>query len=80
MPTGVIVLHILKAHSVRERVTACTGLDVPGTWLDRSPTVERAEELFVGEQRSHGCAQGARRMIRRAPSVVGLVVAATASR
>lgn len=35
--------------SVQDRVTACTDLDVLGTWLDRSLTVERAEELFVGE-------------------------------
>ncbi len=35
--------------SVRDRVTACTDLDVLGTWLDRSLSAERAEELFAEE-------------------------------
>ncbi|MFF5478991.1 hypothetical protein ACFY5C_16825 [Streptomyces sp. NPDC012935] len=46
------ILHILGVRgvevsdSVRERVTACTDLDVLGTWLDRSLSVADAEELF----------------------------------
>ncbi|KOT38531.1 hypothetical protein ADK41_15540 [Streptomyces caelestis] len=49
------VLHILDVRgieisdSVRERITGCTDLDVLGTWLDRSLSAERAEELFVEE-------------------------------
>ncbi len=49
------VLHVLKARgieisgSVRERVTECTDLEALETWLDRSLSVTRAEELFVGE-------------------------------
>ncbi|MER7487076.1 hypothetical protein ABTY20_14475 [Streptomyces sp. NPDC126497] len=38
------------SDSVRERITGCTDLDVLGTWLDRSLSAERAEELFVEEQ------------------------------
>ncbi|WP_328426946.1 hypothetical protein [Streptomyces sp. NBC_00443] len=37
------------SDSVRERVTACTDLDVLGAWLDRSLSVADAEELFVEE-------------------------------
>ncbi|MFD6195053.1 hypothetical protein [Streptomyces sp. NPDC060275] len=49
------VLDILKARgieisgSVRERVTECTDLDALGTWLGRSLSVARAEELFAEE-------------------------------
>ncbi|MFF7554600.1 hypothetical protein ACFZA9_17140 [Streptomyces olivaceus] len=49
------ILHILKVRgveipgSVRERVAECTDLDLLGTWLDRSLSIERAEELF-GEE------------------------------
>ncbi|WP_432185093.1 hypothetical protein [Streptomyces tendae] len=49
------VLHILKARgieisgSVRKRVTECTDLDALETWLDRSLSVARAEELFAEE-------------------------------
>ncbi|KUN72027.1 hypothetical protein [Streptomyces griseorubiginosus] len=35
--------------SVRERITSCTDLDRMDTWLERSRTVERAEELFDDE-------------------------------
>jgi hypothetical protein len=31
---------------VRERITSCTDLDRMDTWLERSRTVERAEDLF----------------------------------
>ncbi|MFE5259348.1 hypothetical protein [Streptomyces coelicoflavus] len=47
------ILRVLKVRgieipdSVRERVTSCTDLDVLGTWLDRSLSVTRAEELFA---------------------------------
>ena len=49
------VLRVLEVRgieipdSVRERVTACTDLDVLGTWLDRSLSATRAEELFAEE-------------------------------
>lgn len=49
------ILHILDvrgievSNSVRERVTACTDVDVLTTWLDRSLTVSDAEDLFVEE-------------------------------
>ncbi|WP_234332262.1 glycosyltransferase family 2 protein [Streptomyces sp. NRRL F-5650] len=49
------ILHILEARgigipdSVRERVVGCTDLGVLGTWLDRSLSVTRAEELFADE-------------------------------
>ncbi|MER6122309.1 hypothetical protein ABT173_06375 [Streptomyces sp. NPDC001795] len=33
--------------SVRERITACTDLDRMDAWLERSRTVERAEDLFA---------------------------------
>ncbi|MGW7405235.1 hypothetical protein ACWGI9_16110 [Streptomyces sp. NPDC054833] len=33
--------------SVRERITTCTDLDRMDAWLERSRTVERAEELFA---------------------------------
>ena len=35
--------------SVRERITSCTDLDRMDTWLERSRTVERAEDLFDEE-------------------------------
>ncbi|WP_242435727.1 hypothetical protein [Streptomyces sp. Root369] len=34
---------------VRERITSCTDLDRMDTWLERSRTVERAEDLFDEE-------------------------------
>ncbi|MFC8305756.1 hypothetical protein ACFUMJ_20245 [Streptomyces olivaceus] len=49
------ILYILKVRgveipgSVRERVAECTDLDLLGTWLDRSLSIQRAEELF-GEE------------------------------
>jgi hypothetical protein len=36
--------------SVRERITSCTDLDRMDTWLERSRTVERAEDLFDEEE------------------------------
>ncbi|MFF9122575.1 hypothetical protein ACF09J_04610 [Streptomyces sp. NPDC014889] len=39
-------LHV--SHDARERITSCTDLDRLADWLDRSGTVERAEDLFVG--------------------------------
>jgi hypothetical protein len=35
--------------SVRERIISCTDLDRMDTWLERSRTVERAEDLFDEE-------------------------------
>ncbi|MFC3413785.1 hypothetical protein ACFSUJ_17655 [Streptomyces lusitanus] len=35
------------SDGVRERITTCTDLDRLHDWLDRSGTVERAEDLFV---------------------------------
>ncbi|MEU5366268.1 hypothetical protein ABZ354_22810 [Streptomyces sp. NPDC005925] len=32
---------------VRDRIIGCTDLDRVNTWLDRSVTVERAEDLFT---------------------------------
>ncbi|QQM42905.1 hypothetical protein [Streptomyces liliifuscus] len=32
---------------VRERITTCTDLDRMDAWLERSRTVERAEDLFA---------------------------------
>ncbi|MFE5604409.1 hypothetical protein ACFQ8O_35105 [Streptomyces coelicoflavus] len=49
------ILRILEVRgvetsdAVRDRVTACTDLDVLGTWLDRSLSATRAEELFAEE-------------------------------
>lgn len=49
------ILRILEVRGVeipdlvRERVVSCADLDVLGTWLDRSLSVLRAEELFVEE-------------------------------
>jgi hypothetical protein len=37
------------SDSVRERVAACTDLDVLRAWLDRSLSVADAQELFVEE-------------------------------
>ncbi|CAL9488921.1 hypothetical protein SUDANB174_03180 [Streptomyces sp. enrichment culture] len=79
------ILHILRVRgvevpdSVRERVVGCTDLDVLGTWLDRSLSATHAEELFVGEWGVRH-AKGARRIVRRAPSVVATGVTTTASR
>lgn len=36
------------SDDVRQRITACTDLDRLNDWLDRSGTVERAEDLFTG--------------------------------
>jgi hypothetical protein len=38
---------ILVSDSVRERITTCTDLDRLDTWLERSRTVARAEDLFA---------------------------------
>ncbi|MFJ9666397.1 hypothetical protein ACIRPP_17555 [Streptomyces sp. NPDC101219] len=38
------------SDEVRQRITDCTDLDVLGDWLDRSGTVERAEDLFDGRE------------------------------
>ncbi|MGA5551964.1 hypothetical protein [Streptomyces pseudogriseolus] len=35
------------SDDVRARITTCTDLDRLHDWLDRSGTVERAEDLFV---------------------------------
>ncbi|MFI1419916.1 hypothetical protein ACH4VX_18345 [Streptomyces sp. NPDC020731] len=35
------------SDDVRERITTCTDLDRLNDWLDRSGTVERAEDLFT---------------------------------
>ncbi|WP_225886410.1 hypothetical protein [Streptomyces canus] len=35
--------------TVRERIPSCTDLDRLDTWLERSRTVERAEDLFDEE-------------------------------
>ena len=40
---------ISVSDSVRERITSCTDLDRVDAWLERSRTVERAEDLFVGD-------------------------------
>ncbi|WP_330288353.1 hypothetical protein [Streptomyces sp. NBC_00576] len=40
------------AADVRERITTCTDLDRVDTWLERSRTVARAEDLFAGESGS----------------------------
>ncbi|MFF5404232.1 hypothetical protein ACFY8K_15035 [Streptomyces misionensis] len=54
------VLRVLGARgvevseAVRERVMACADLEVLETLLDRSLSVARAEELFVGERGEQG--------------------------
>ncbi|MFE9608492.1 hypothetical protein [Streptomyces sp. NPDC006012] len=51
------VLRILEVRGltvsddVRERISACTDLARLGDWLDRSGTVEHAQELFDGDPR-----------------------------
>ncbi|MFJ9628683.1 hypothetical protein ACIRU8_13395 [Streptomyces sp. NPDC101175] len=40
--------------SVRERITTCTDLDRMDTWLERSRTVERAEDLFAEDPDTPG--------------------------
>ena len=40
---------ISVSDSVRERITSCTDLDRVDAWLERSRTVERAEDLFAGD-------------------------------
>ncbi|MFI5677833.1 hypothetical protein [Streptomyces cellulosae] len=42
------------SDSVRERITACTDLDRMDAWLERSRTVERAEDLFVEDPEAPG--------------------------
>ncbi|MFF7903302.1 hypothetical protein ACIP4X_12120 [Streptomyces sp. NPDC088817] len=48
------VLRVLEVRGlpvsddIRERITSCTDLDRLADWLDRSGTVERTEDLFVG--------------------------------
>ena len=37
---------IAVSDSVRERITTCTDLNRMDSWLERSRTVERAEDLF----------------------------------
>ncbi len=37
------------SDDVRQRITTCTDLDRLNDWLDRSGTVERAEDLFTEE-------------------------------
>lgn len=45
---------ISVSDSVRERLTACTDLDRMDAWLERSRTVERAEDLFVEDPEASG--------------------------
>ena len=45
---------ISVSDSVRERLTACTDLDRMDAWLERSRTVERAEDLFVEDPEAPG--------------------------
>jgi hypothetical protein len=40
--------------SVRERITTCTDLDRMDAWLERSRTVERAEDLFAEDPQVPG--------------------------
>ncbi|MEU6377577.1 hypothetical protein [Streptomyces sp. NPDC046909] len=40
---------IAVSASVRERITSCTDLDRVDAWLERSRTVERAEDLFADD-------------------------------
>jgi hypothetical protein len=40
--------------SVRERITSCTDLDRMDAWLERSRTVERAEDLFAEDPQVPG--------------------------
>ncbi|MCT9083794.1 hypothetical protein [Streptomyces fulvoviolaceus] len=37
-----------------ERITACADLDRMDAWLERSRTVERAEDLFAGDPEVSG--------------------------
>ncbi|MCF3133230.1 hypothetical protein IPZ69_23355 [Streptomyces olivochromogenes] len=39
---------------VRERITTCTDLDRMDAWLERSRTVERAEDLFAEDPDASG--------------------------
>ncbi|WP_427920368.1 hypothetical protein [Streptomyces sp. cg40] len=45
--------------SVRERITSCTDLDRMDAWLERSRTVERAEDLFAEDSETEGTGPGA---------------------
>lgn len=49
MESDHVVRGIPVTDSVRERITGCTDLDRMDTWLERSRTVERAEDLFADE-------------------------------
>ncbi|MEV7285403.1 hypothetical protein AB0O01_12690 [Streptomyces sp. NPDC093252] len=40
---------IAVPDAARERITTCTDLDLMGLWMERSRTVERAEDLFADE-------------------------------
>ncbi|MFB7458030.1 MULTISPECIES: hypothetical protein [unclassified Streptomyces] len=40
------------SHDARERIASCTDLDRLADWLDRSGTVKRTEDLFVGNPES----------------------------
>ncbi|MEV0176802.1 hypothetical protein AB0I00_37530 [Streptomyces sp. NPDC050803] len=44
------------SEDVRARISSCTDLDLLDTWLDRSVTVTRAEELFADDSESDGTA------------------------
>ncbi|MDV9169137.1 hypothetical protein R6V09_03165 [Streptomyces sp. W16] len=54
------ILFVLEARgipvpdSVRERITTCTDLDRMDAWLERSRTVERAEDLFAEDPETPG--------------------------
>ena len=39
---------------MRERITTCTDLDRMDAWLERSRTVERAEDLFAEDPDAPG--------------------------
>ena len=40
---------LVVSDGTRERILTCTDLDRLNDWLDRSGTVERAEDLFTEE-------------------------------
>lgn len=49
---------IAVSDGVRERITTCTDLDLVDTWLERSRTVERAEDLFAEDPEGPGADPG----------------------
>lgn len=53
--------------SVRERITSCSDLDRMDTWLERSRTVERAEDLFDEEELPPSRSRDRRRADRKVP-------------